>query len=568
MTNFTINPFAAETIDGQRATDAACHILRFVADSAAIEDYLTGKSLFVAATEVNSDHLFELHPIKTWLTDVKRAHDLDAATSTFEFTVERDEFGPAKTQSTLSNGNLLRPPPRSFMTPLAGTDSAKHWGAILDTNYLADPFWPAIDALTDAVGETGMIMLMAVASKSSTASAPKTTNPRMRGPTLAVMADGTAVLASLEEARVAAPFAHPIPAGYTKTTSSNLMLKTVPTAKALPAQMPSANFSAQQPIVMMPNLFGYGIGASDTEEPRLRNWDDIQPLPIVFDPTDGAEMFGSPVSVGGLPKSAAVVKKDTWQMADDEAPPLADATMRTSLLRNPGLSSVAGELTFGSTIQQKMFTQAATQNGGSVITKSGIRLDIPANTLFINCIANPGSEGTDLALSFTTPAPIIATLPNGKRYTLTDAHIQNIGVLLDGTVVGFFQEPVTVSTVAGTIVLPARRQVTLYADGQMDLDSLPENLTLHLVQPQIPLFQSYISRPPQNETLVALRQVDGYLERGQKNPAAIEVYTPDLIVYPDGAIETTLAKPFAGFAAGTRIIVLADGSVIDADNMQ
>lgn len=118
MTSYSLNPFAPRLIDPQQAIDSAFHILRFTADNAAVEDYLTGKIPFISATEVYSDHMFELRPNKDWLLEVKRTHDLKSTESTFEFTVERDEFGPMTQQEVIyDTDNAAFQKPRWLITP-------------------------------------------------------------------------------------------------------------------------------------------------------------------------------------------------------------------------------------------------------------------------------------------------------------------------------------------------------------------------------------------------------------------------------------------------------------------
>ncbi len=572
MTNFSLNPFASQPIDAKRAVDEALNILRFTATSSAVEDYLMGRSLFVAATEVNSDHIFELNPNKTWLAAIKRTHDLKSATSEFEFVIERDEFGPAEIQPIIYDADMLPPNPRVFIKPLPDSDSSSRWGSVLDTNYLAHPFWPAVNATADSLADAAWITAMAIGSRGAYSNpVASTQTARMRrGQTLAVMPNGTEVLASLET-RGVAKFDHPVP--VVSTTIAN--------AKVLPVQTPSANsaptFSAavygnpmtanpqtsitapspNLPILMMPNLFSYGVMPSDTEEPPL-NWDAIQPLPIKTDPTDGAAMFAASAVVVGSPQSTAPAKKEALQMAGDkdDAPPIAPAAedMRRTLQGMAEIDNLSSSLEFVNATPQ---IADVTENG-ILKTKSGITFALAKGHEVTSYAANSSAEADDAVLTITPyNRPVIITLPSGLSLTLTDDTPLGIPVTLrqDEGVSGQLAANVVFTTLAGPLLIPEHTNITAYPDGRVEIGALPENLYYRqtaggfvAIHPRDAFMQMR-----RGEELVVISNGVVDVSRDEDEPQMVE--EPVLIVYENRAFSGRLWEDYRGTPANTPVMI-------------
>ena len=589
MTSYSLNPFAPRLIDPQQAIDSACHILRFTAENAAVEDYLTGKIPFITATEVYSDHIFELRPNKDWLIETKRTHDLKNTESNFEFTVERDEFGPMTEQEVIYDADYAAfQKPRWLITPLPGTASYKRWGMVLDTNYLAHPFWPAVDATMGSLADAAVITTMAIASRGAVSNQTLPQNSygtRLRGTTLTTLNNGTEVLASLEESRVAAKFTHPIPSqSQLPKITQPLMITngksgiTIPTAPAIPTTNPisvlSASIYADQltqaskAAEALPDLarplghFSYAVVPSDTEMP-LENSVEINPLPIKTDPTDSLHIGEFSASSSNSRPTSSTALFNPTRGGSGSGGNSGSIGMRDSLFANPLIIRVDEKLQFDSLRKVQGDAEATTLTPGELILKGHMKLALPADTLVLHVPSNLKNKGQEMVIAFTADLPISLKLQNNTEYHFNAQ--SEITVNADGSVTGELIQDIDLITVLGHVEIAAGDTITVFPDGQVAVLRLSQNLVFR---------QTTVLNPnriePINGMLQAMPEtlhfrMQSYNLLSESPPEGVDLLTyPDLVVYPDGAIEGTLAERYGDFQKNARVYVLSDGSLVDA----
>lgn len=244
---------------------------------------------------------------------------------------------------------------------------------MIDTNYLAHPFWPAVDATIGSLADAAVITTMAIASRGAVSNQTLPQNPhgtRLRGATLATLNNGTEVLASLEESRVVAKFTHPIPTqGQMPKAAQPLMISngksgiTIPTTPAIPTTNPisvlSASIYADQltqaskATKALPGLaaakpldhFSYAVVPSDTEMPP-ENWVEINPLPIKTDPTDSVYLGGHSASSGNSKPASATALFNPTRGGSGSGGNSGSIGMRDSLFANPLIIRVDEKLQF------------------------------------------------------------------------------------------------------------------------------------------------------------------------------------------------------------------------------